>query len=384
MSKTHRKLNAKTAEHAPPGKHADGGGLALVVKPSGRRSWVVRLTVDGKQKDIGIGGYPTVTLAEARRKLAELRADVAGGDDPAARGPKVPTFGEAAVAVHAMNAPRWRNADHSREWLDSLRRHAAPLWGMQADRIRRADVLAVLTPLWHSKPETARRVRQRIRKTLAYVMAHHEHIVSNAAGEGIDAALPAMPKVAAHQRAISYAEVPAAVATITGSKACDASKLALLFLILTGTRSGEARGARWDEIGGETWTIPGHRMKGGVEHRVPISRQALDVLAAARPLDDGSGLCFPSPRRHGEPLTWEALLKVLRTNGVDSTAHGFRTSLRQWLLECSTASWAVAEATLAHTLGNQVEHAYLRNADLFDQRSAVMQQWADFLESGHG
>ena len=374
-----RKLTAKATEHAKPGKHADGGGLSLVVKPNGRRSWVVRLTIDGKQRDIGVGGYPAVSLAEARRKLAELRADVAGGDDPAARGPKVPTFGEAAIAVHAMNAPRWRNDHHSREWLDSLRRHAAPQWGMQADRIRRSDVLAVLTPIWHSKPETARRVRQRIRKTLAYVMAFHEHIAPNAAGEGIDAALPALPKVANHQRAVSYGEVPAAVVAIEGSKASEASKLALRFLILTGVRSGEARGARWEEIDGDVWLIPGHRMKGGTEHRVPLSHQALDVLAEARDLDDRSGLVFPSPLRPGEPLSHQALLKVLRVNGIDSSAHGFRTSLRQWLLECSTASWAVAEASLAHTLGNQVEHAYLRTADLFDQRRAVMQQWADFV-----
>ena len=303
---------------------------------------------------------------------------MAGGDDPAAR-QKVPTFGEAAIAVHAMNAPRWRNPDHSREWLDSLRRHAAPLWEMQADRIRRADVLAVLHPIWHSKPETARRVRQRIRKTLAYVMAHHEHIASNPAGEGIDAALPSMPKVANHQRAIAYCEVPAAVAAIDGSKACDASKLALLFLILTGVRSGEARGARWDEIHGDTWTIPGHRMKGGTEHRVPLSSQALDVLDAARTLDDGSGLTFPSPLRPGEPLSWQAMLKVLRTNGIDSSAHGFRTSLRQWLLECSGATWAVAELCLAHTIGSAVEHAYIRGSDMFDQRRSAMQEWSDFV-----
>ena len=377
MTKT-RKLTAKTVEHAPAGKHSDGGGLTLVVKPSGHRSWVVRLTIDGKQRDIGVGGWPTVSLAEARRKLAELRADVAGGDDPAARGPRVPTFGEAAEAVHAMNAPRWRNDHHSREWLDSLRRHAAPLWGMQADRIRRADVIAVLQPLWHGKPETGRRVRQRIRKTLAYVMAHHEHIAANAAGEGIDAALPPMPKVKNHQRAISYGEVPAAIAAIEGSKASEASKLSLLFLILTGVRSGEARGARWDEIDGDLWTIPGHRMKGGHEHRVPLSRQALATLEAARGLDDESGLIFPSPLRPGEPLSWQALLKVLRVNGIDSTAHGFRTCLRQWLLECSTASWAVAEACLAHVLGNQVEHAYLRDIDLLGQRREVMQGWADF------
>ena len=379
MSRTHRKLTARAVAHAPPGKHSDGLGLSLVVKKSGHRSWVARFSIDGKQKDVGLGGYPKVSLADARRRHAELRAEVLDGDNPATRGPKIPTFGEAAAAVHAMNAPRWRNDHHSDEWLGSLRRHAAPLWDMQADRIRRADVLAVLHPIWHDKPETARRVRQRIRKVLAFVMAHHEHLAANAAGEGIDAALPTMPKVKNHQRAITYAEVPAAVATIENSKACEASKLALRFLILTGVRSGEARGARWPEIDGDLWKIPGDRMKGGIEHRVPLSCQALDVLTAARKLDDGSGLIFPSPLRPGEPLSWQALLKVLRVNGIDSTAHGFRTSLRQWLLECSGATWAVAEACLAHVLGNAVEHAYLRDVDLLGQRREVMQRWADYV-----
>ena len=377
MTKTHRKLNAKTVEHAPPGKHSDGLGLSLVVKKSGHRSWVARFSIDGKQKDVGLGGWPGVSLAEARRKHAEIRGEVFDGDDPARRS-KVPTFGECAAKVHAMNAPLWRNGQHSAEWLNSLRRHAAPLWDMQADRIRRGDVLAVLTPIWHDKPETARRVRQRIRKALAYAMAHHEHIASNAAGEGIDAALPPMPKVKRHQRAISYAEVPAAVEAIKTSKACEATKLCLVFLILTGVRSGEARGARWSEVDGDLWTIPGLRMKGGASHRAPLSRQALDVLDDAADLDDGSGLIFPSPLKPGEPLSWQCLLKILRVNGIDSSAHGFRTSLRQWLLECSPATWAVAEACLAHVLGNAVEHAYLRDVDLLQQRREVMQLWADY------
>jgi len=221
-------------------------------------------------------------------------------------------------------------------------------------------------------------------QSLGWVMAHHEHIVANAAGEGIDAALPRTPKVANHQRAIHYDEVPDAMRRIERSEASPASRLCLQFLVLTGVRSGESRGAQWSEIDFDaaTWTIPADRMKGGnAEHRVPLSKQVLDVLAEARELDDGSGLIFPSPLRQGHELSWQALLKVLRTNGVDSTAHGFRTSLRQWLLERSGASWAVAEACLAHTLGNSVERAYVRQADLFDQRRQVMSDWANFATS---
>lgn len=378
------RLSAQRVAHAPAGWHSDGGGLSLIVKADGRRSWALRCSIDGTARNIGLGSYPSVSLAAARRIAAQHRADIAAGIDPteAKRRAAVPTFAEAAAAAHRLYEPTWRNADHAAEWLDSLRRHAGPLLAMPADRITRSDVLAVLRPIWHKTPETARRVRQRIRKVLGFVMAEHEHILSNAAGEGIEAQLPRLPKVKQHQRAIAYVDVPAAVATVEASQSTPAAKLALRWLILTGVRSGEARGARWHEIDHETatWTIPGERMKLGTAHRVPLSSQALDVLDSARKLDDGSGLIFPSPLRPGEPLSYQALLKVLRVNGIDSTAHGFRTCLRQWLLERTTATWAVAEACLAHTLGNAVEHAYIRDADLFAERREVMQQWADYCE----
>ena len=377
-------LSAKSVEHAPSGKHSDGDGLSLVVKPSGARSWIVRVSVAGRKRDIGIGPWPTVGLAAARQRRDEIKAEAKAGRDPTTQRSDVPTFGQAAEQVCDMMRPTWRDARHGDIWLGRLRKHAAPLWHMRADRITRADVLAVLHPIWHSKPEIARRIRQGIRKVLGWVMAHHEHMASNAAGEGIDAALPRTPKVASHQRAIHYDDVPDAMRRIECSEASSASKLCLQLLILTGVRSGEARGAQWPEIDldAAAWTIPADRMKGGsTEHRVPLSKQALDVLAEARELDDGSGLVFPSPLRLGHELSWQALLKVLRTNGIDSTARGFRSSLRQWLLERSTATWAVAEACLAHTLGNSVEQAYVRQADLFDQRRDVMADWASFNTS---
>ena len=378
------KLSAKSVEHAPCGKHSDGDGLSLLVKVSGARSWVVRVSVAGRKRDIGIGPWPTVGLAAARQRRDEIKAEAKAGRDPTTQRSDVPTFGQAAEEVCDMMRPTWRDPRHGDIWLGRLRKHAAPLWHTRADRITRSDVLAVLHPIWHSKPEIARRIRQGIRKVLGWVMAHHEHMASNAAGEGIDAALPRTPKVGNHQRAIHYDDVPDAMRRIDHSEASPASKLCLQLLILTGVRSGEARGAQWSEIDFDraTWTIPHERMKGGnAEHRVPLSKQALDVLAEARRLEDGSGLIFPSPLRQGHELSWQALLKVLRTNGIDSTAHGFRTSLRQWLLECSGASWAVAEACLAHTLGNSVARAYARQADLFEQRRLVMSDWSNFASS---
>ena len=378
------KLSAKSVEHAPRGKHSDGDGLSLLVKPSGARSWVVRVSVAGHKRDLGIGPWPTVGLAAARRRRDEIKAEAVAGRDPTVRRSDVPTFGQAAELVCNMTRPTWRDPRHGDIWLGRLRKHAAPLWHIRADRITRSDVLAVLHPIWHTKPEIARRMRQGIRRVLGWVMAHHEHIVSNAAGEGIDAALPYNPKVANHQRAIHYDDVPAAMRRIQDSDASLASKLCLQLLILTGVRSGEARGAQWSEMEFDvaTWTIAAGRMKGGnARHRVPLSKQALQVLTAARQLDDSSGLIFPSPLRQGHELSAQTLLNVLRTNGVDSTVHGFRTSLRQWLLECSGASWAVSEACLAHTLGNSVERAYVRHADLFEQRRRVMSDWAAFAMS---
>ena len=385
MARTKR-LTAKTVEHAPPGKHSDGASLTLVVKPTGRRSWVMRVTVDGKRRDIGIGGYPTVSLADARQKAAELRAEVADGGDPALakRAPQVPTFAEAARRVHEMNLPRWRNGRAARQWLASLETYAFPKLGaLPLNRIERSDVLAVLLPIWTAKPETARRVRQRIRKVFEYGTAHG-WIDLNPAGEVINGALPTMPKVKNHQRALHYSEVPAALDKVAASEASDASKLALAFIVLTAARSGEVRNATWDEIDFDAaeWRIPAERMKAGAAHVVPLSRQALDVLDAAKALDDGSGLIFPSPLRPGHPLVWEALLKVLASNGIDSTAHGFRSSFRTWTLECTSTPWAVGEAALAHTLGTKTETAYIRG-DLRAQRAELMQSWADYADPCH-
>ena len=276
--------------------------------------------------------------------------------------------------------PRWRNKHAANEWLASLERYAFDSIGeVPLQRIERSDIIAVLSPIWTTKPETARRVRQRIRKVMQYGMAHG-WVETNPAGEAIDGALPSMPKVKNHQRALPYSEVPAALDKVAQSQASDASKLCLRFLVLTAVRSGEARGARWAEIDVETatWTIPAERMKANGEHRVPLSRQALDTLLVTKSLIDGSSLVFPSPLRRGEPLSWQALLKLLRTYQVDMTVHGFRSAFKTWCIEQTATPWAVGEAALAHVVGNSVEAAYVRS-DLFDQRRQPMQDWANYV-----
>ena len=374
------RLTPADVEAAPPGRHTDGNGLSLVVKHSQRRSWALRYSDRGQRREFGLGGYPAVSLEEARRRAAAIRAEFRTGHTPRARrSGEVPTFAQAAAEFQALHRPLWRNERYAAEWLDSLHRHAAPLLDMPVDRITGSDVLAVLHPIWHHKNPTARRVHQRIRKVLDYAMTMHDHIVSNAAGRGLEAALPTRPASASHQRALQYRDVPAALERIAATNASDAAKLCLRFVALTAARSGEARGARWAEMSYETgeWQIPAERTKNGRDHRVPLSPQALEVLEAARALDDGSGLVFPSPLKPGRPLSWQALLKLLRTNDIDCTVHGFRSSFKTWSIEQSSAPWAVSEAALAHSLGNSTEAAYVRT-DLFEQRRSLMAAWADF------
>ena len=267
----------------------------------------------------------------------------------------MPTFREAACAVHEANRPRWRNASHIANWMQTLERHAMPtLSNTPLDRIDRGDVLRVLTPIWTTRPETARRVRQRMRTVFRWAMAHG-FMQTNPAGEAIDGALPPMPKVKAHLRALPYQEVGAALKTVEASQASIPARLCFRFLVLTAARSGEARGATWDEIDmeGQVWRIPSERMKAGMEHRVPLSGQAIELLGEASVLSDETGLVFPSPLKAGAPMSDMTLTKVLRSTGLAerATVHGFRSSFKNWTLEQTDAPWAVSEAALAHILG---------------------------------
>ena len=367
-----------------PGRYSDGDGLHLFISKAGGKSWVQRITIDGRRRDIGLGGYPTVSLAQARKRAADNRASIADGKDPVEekRKPAELTFSRAARAVHEVNRPRWRNERHALSWMQTLERHAFPKIGSKPiASIGRTDVLTVLTPIWSTRPETARRVRQRMRTVFRWAMAN-ELIEMNPAGEAIDGALPSMPKIKAHLRALPYQDVGSALKTVDASQTSLVAKRCLRFLVLTAARSGEARGATWDEIDldGATWTIPASRMKAGLEHRVPLSDQALEVLTLARQLEDGSGICFPSRLRSGRMLSDMTLTKVLRSTGLAdrATVHGFRTSFKTWTMEQTDTPWAVGEAALAHLLGGSVEQAYARS-DLFVRRRKLMQQWADYL-----
>ena len=378
---------AKIRALTKPGMYGDGGTLFLRVARGGSKSWIQRLAIDGKRRDMGLGGWPLTTLTEAREAAFENRRLARRGGDPLAakRKAQVPSFREASKATFEANRPRWRNAKVASNWMQQLERRAFPVIGdMSVDRIGREDVLRVLTPVWTSKPEVARKLRQRIRATLRWAEAHG-HVQTNVAGEAIDGALPRQPAVKAHFRALHHREVAAALETVEASGASLASKLCFRFLVLTAARSGEARGAAWDEIDLEAkeWRIPAGRMKAGQPHRVPLSDAAMDVLEKARPLSGGVGLVFPSPRSPSRPLSDTALTKTLRTTGLaeKTVVHGFRSSFRSWCAD-SGKPRELAEAALAHVVGG-VEGSYLRT-DVLERRRVLMQAWANFVTGGTG
>ena len=346
-----------------PGRYGDGRGghgLSLLVKPTttGRlsKTWAQRLQISGRAVNIGLGSYPVVTLAEARRKALANRRTVALGGDP--RGGGIPTFAEAVDKVIVIHRDSWRPGSKSEaQWRASLRDYAARRLGdKRVDQITTSNVLAVLVPVWSAKRETARRVRQRIGAVMKWAVAEG-YREDNPAGDAIGAALPRHGSSTRHFPALPHSQVGAALATVRASGAWIGTKLAFEFLVLTAARSGEARNARWEEIDFEnaTWTVPGARMKAGRAHRVPLSPHAVAVLEAAREIADGGGLVFPSIT--GRALSAMTMTKLVRELGIEAVPHGFRSSFRDWAAEKTDHPREVIEAALAHVVRNKVEWA---------------------------
>ena len=369
------------------GRYSDGDTLLLKVTPGGAKSWIQRVMIDGRRRDVGLGPWPLVSLAEARDTAFENHRAVRAGVDPLVekRKAKAPTFREAERETFNAHQARWKNGTTAKHWRRTMDKHVLPMIGsMRVDAIGPQDVLRILAPMWTANPEIARKLRQRIRHVLRWAMSMG-FIASNPAGEQLDGALPTMPRVKEHFRALPYQEVGAALETVDGGKASMAAKLALRFVVLTAVRSGEARGATWSEIDleAQTWTIPSARMKASSEHRVPLSDAALAVLEKAQALDDGSGLVFPSPRKKGRELSNMTMTKVLRDAGLAerTTVHGLRSSFRDWCAATGKPR-EIAEAALAHLVGG-TEGSYFRS-DLFERRRRLMDQWAAYLSSERG
>ena len=371
-----------------PGRHPAGDTLYLMVWPSARKSWVQRLTIEGKRKDLGLGPYPAVSLAQARKSAQDnLSLAKSGGNPLAAKQEEaklsaVPTF-EALARQHiAENLGSWRSAKHGAQWGSTLATYAFPTLGaLQVNEITRRDVVDALAPIWTSKPETARRVRQRIRAVMDRAAALGL-IDYNPAGDVINAALAKQPRVKNHHRALPYERLPAALCAVRESTANASVKLAFEMLALTACRSGEVRGMTWDEVDlrEATWTVPEARMKAGRLHRVPLSRRALVILKEARSQSDGDGVVFPAPRS-GEVLSDMAFTQLLRRLELDFVPHGLRSSFRDWAAEQTDARHDVVESALAHAVSNATEAAYFRS-DLLELRRRLMEEWGEFLDSG--
>ena len=370
-----------------PGRHGDGEGLYLNVAPSGSKSWVQRIVVDGRRRDIGLGPYPAVGLARARSIAHDNRTAVAEGRDPVAEkrktgrrsAPSIPTLAQAAAQVIELRRPTWSNARHAAQWESTLAAYVHPVIGHVAvDAITAADVMDVLTPIWTCKPETASRVRQRMETVMDWAVAQGYRL-DNPAGRSLLKVLPKTQWLKEHHRALPYAQVPGAVLQVRESNASSLTKLAFELLVLTASRSGEVRGADWAEVDWKsaTWEIPAARMKARRPHRIPLSGRAMEILGQALELSDGQGLIFPG-MRSGKPASEMVFTALLRRLGIPAVPHGFRSSFRDWVIEQTATPWTVAEAALAHNVGNSTEAAYMRS-DLFDQRRVLMGAWEAYV-----
>lgn len=376
------------------GRHADGGGLYLIVEPSLSRRWAFIWTKAGKRRELGLGGVGKVSLATARRRAAEASERVGAGGDPIAdriaareeanqRAAEFQPFGDFADAwFETAVSPGLRNEKHRDTWRATLKSYCAPIRDKAIATIDTTDVLSILRPIWNTKTETASRIRGRIERVLdaATVMGARSDKANPARWRGhLDQLLPRPQKLKrGHHSAMDWKEVPVFVAKLRQRDAVTAR--ALEFIILTAARAGEALGARWSEmdLDGAIWTVPASRMKRGREHRVPLTTAAMEILEAVRPLTGGEAAALVFPGQTRRPMGPEALEMLRRRMGAgDYTTHGFRSSFRDWAGEETNAPREIAEACLAHEVGSAVERAY-RRADALEKRRALLLEWASF------
>jgi integrase len=382
------RLTARAAATTKPGRYGDGGGLYLVVSPSGARKWVYRFTYAGRVTEAGLGSANAVSLAEARTKAHEARRLLDTGQNPivarrqaALINAGIPTFGAVADGLVKAKESEWRNEKHKAQWRASLTDLAAPLRTLPVGEIDTAAVLSVLKPLWQAKPETASRLRGRIEAVLDAAKAQGYRSGENpAAWRGhLAHLLPKRGKLArGHHSAMDYREVPAFIAKLREHDVIAA--MALEYCILTAARSGEVYGAQWSEIdmAAKVWILPAARMKGAREHRVPLCARAVSILErlnAARTCD----YVFSSPRG-SKPLSHVAMAKVMRRLQIAGpTVHGFRSAFRDWAGNETHFAREVAEAALAHVIRDAAERAY-RRGDALEKRRAMMEAWSQWCE----
>ena len=384
------KLTKKLVDNLGAGRHGDGNGLYLVVDPSGARRWIVRVVVKGQKNkkgaplrtDFGLGGADIVTLHQARDRALEYRRMAKQGLNPRFNTKQeIPTFEEVAQQVHIERLPTWKNAKHGQQWINTLRDYAFPKIGrMPVDSIGQPEALMCLSPIWTEKHETARRLAQRIKTVLDVAKSKGFRSGENPITEIKDAKV--LPKVTAkpkHHKAMRWQDIPAFYSELKARDAMAAK--ALMFTCLTGSRTSEVLGITWDEVDLEArlWTCPAERMKTSEEHRVPLTDEMLAVIMPLQAM--ASKYVFEGQKRH-KPLSNMSMLMLLRRMKVEGvTVHGFRSTFRDWASEAANAPREVAEMSLAHKVGSDVERAYARS-DLLDKRRVLMERWSGFVAGG--
>lgn len=364
-----------------PALYADGNGLYLKVDESGARRWIQRVVIRGKRREIAIGPVALVSLSSAREAAIDNRRIARAGGDPLSDKKKsqaTPTFEEAAREVHKANLSAWTNPQHAQKYISSLEAYAFPHFGkVSVADVDGAQVLAALLPIWTTKDDTARRVRQRIGSVLKWAIAKGWRADNPA--EAVKAVLPKQDKTKrTNRKALPYVDVSRCIQSVQNSDADSSTKLAVEFLILTACRSKEVREAKWSEVDTEQreWIVPAARMKMKVPHKVPLTDRAIEILEQARKLHQGD-LIFPG-RKHEKPLSDATLLKLVREQGYSCDIHGFRASFRTWSQERTNFPREVCETALAHKVGDDTETAYARS-DLFGKRRLLMDAWASYL-----
>ena len=386
--RTTSKLNVRGVETAKPGLHSDGGGLYLVVTESGRRRWAFIYRRGSKRTELGLGGFPDVSLADARERANEKRKEINLGTDPLEKKralkrviQDVPTFTQAADQFIETMAPQFRNPKHIAQWRVTLTTHSVAIAKMRVDKIDTNAVLTVLRPLWGKTPETASRLRGRIERVLDYAKVRGWRVGENPARwrGHLDHVLPKRAKLTrSHHAALPFEEVPAFVAKLRESGSLSA--MALEFTILTASRTSEVLKAEWREfdLSKGLWAVPAVRMKAGREHRVPLNARAQAILKTLADVRLNE-FVFPGARER-QPVSNMVMTMVLRRmDRTDITVHGFRSAFRDWTAECTEFPNEVCEAALAHVINNKAEAAY-RRGDLFEKRRKLMDEWGAYCE----
>jgi len=386
------KLTKKLVQNLDAGRHGDGNGLHLVVDPSGARRWIVRVTVKGQKNkngaplrtDFGLGSADLVTIIQARERALEYRRMARSGLNPRFNANReMPNFEEVAQQVHIERLPTWKNAKHGQQWINTLRDYAFPKIGrMPVDSIGQPEVLMCISPIWTEKHETARRLSQRIKVVLDVAKSKGFRSGENPVNAIHDAKV--LPRVTAkpkHHKAMEWKDIPAFYIDLKKRNAMAAK--ALCFTCLTGSRTSEVLGMQWTEIDFENrlWNCPAERMKTKESHRVPLTDEMLAIIEPLKAMQ--SDYVFEGQKRH-KPLSNMSMLMLLRRMKVEGvTVHGFRSTFRDWASEVAQAPREVAEMSLSHKVGSDVERAYARS-DLLDRRRALMVRWSGYVANETG